>query len=133
MILQEHLVKLPHYEVVKNEKNAKQSMSIPGQAFNLKLAMEQYKRGSLVERAKGFYEKQGFETPDFNSMSHIEKLQALAEYRQIAKATREKLDGNIAKANNKFKADVLEKQKQAKAKGGKASDDSGKPDSNRET
>lgn len=127
MILQQKQVKRDYFIVIKTINKPGQSMTIPGQSFNVKLAMEQYKKGTIVERVKGFYEKQGFETPDFNSMSHIEKLQALADYRKLAKEAASRLDSSHLKANKQYQKDVLEKETAAKAK--QSTDDTGKPKS----
>lgn len=105
-----------------------QGLTIPGQGFNLRYAMEQYKRGSLVERAVAFYEKEGMEMPDFQSMTRIEKLSALADYRKEVERTKTLLNNN-----EKRKADVLEQQQKAKQQEServqrKSDSDGGKPD-----
>jgi len=82
MILQQKLEKRK-YQLPKQKETPQQSITIPGQALNLKFAMEQFKRGSLIERTKGFYEKEGMVSPDFGSMSRIERLQALADFRKL--------------------------------------------------
>lgn len=109
MILQQRVESQNAYMVQKPTGVPTQSLTIPGQGFNLKYAMEQYKRGSLVERAIAFYEKEGLEMPDFKSMSRIEKLEALANYRIERKRLEELLINNQNR-----QADVLAKQQKAK-------------------
>mgnify|MGYP003375793061 CR=1 FL=1 len=117
MILQQKMVDRPYQLITKSIEKPKLSMSIPGAAFNLKLAMEQYKKGSLVERVKGYYEAKGFETPEFDKMSKLERMEALAHYRQQSKALATKLDANDYKANQKHANDVrIKQQKEAEAK-----------------
>lgn len=128
MILQQRVELQKAYMVQKPTGVPTQGLTIPGQGFNLKYAMEQYKRGSLVDRAVAFYEKEGLEMPDFRSMSRIEKLEALSHYRK----ERERL-GELLINNEKRKADVLAKQEKAKQQEServqrKSDSDGGKPD-----
>lgn len=77
MIQQQHLTEFPKQELSEGKK-----VTIPGLGVDIKKAMEQYLRGSLVERAKGFYESKGMIIPDFHKMDKIEKLLALNEFRK---------------------------------------------------
>lgn len=99
-----------------------ESITVPGQAMDLAYAMKQYKKGSLIERAKAFYESKGFEMPEFNMMSRVEKLQALAVYRKLAK---ESFD-NIQTTQN----EILQQreEKAAKAAAERKSDRGEQPD-----
>lgn len=129
MILQQKQVDRAYALNVRFIAKPTQSLSVPGQAFNIKLAMEMYKKGQPIEKVKGFYEKEGFECPDFNMMSRIEKLQALADYRILRKEKAEKLDTTYDKANQKFNQHVLEQKAKNQAKQSKPGGDSdtGKP------
>lgn len=124
MILQERISQFPAIKApVKLRKGEKVqlSLTIPGQSMNLNHAMEQYKRGSLIERATAFYEKQGYEMPHFERMSTVERLGELAKFRKMKLESINKL--------KKIEKDVLEqKQKAATAK----TDNASKPNSNRE-
>lgn len=125
MIQQTPLVKKAYSKQTKFVEKLSESLSIPGQGFNLKLAMEQYKRGTLVERVKGYYENHGMVSPDFGMMDRIGKLHALSEFRTMRKVAEKKLDSAYDKANKKYKEDVLEKTK-AKAGGKTDSEDTPK-------
>lgn len=115
MILQVKQVDRPYSLVTKTVEKAKLSMAIPGAAFNLKLAMEQYKKGSLVERVKGYYEAKGFETPEFDKMTKLERMEQLAIFRKQKRELADKLDKSHEKANLKFNEDVRIKQEKTKA------------------
>lgn len=93
------------------------SLSIPGQAFNLQYAMEEYKRGNLVDRAIGYYEKNGMEVPDVRMMDKIERMELLAQYRALIKQSQQNIerDFNVAKKKNN---ELVEKQKSEKAAAG---------------
>lgn len=129
MILQEKLENRAYNISYKPLEKPTQSLTIPGAGFNIKLAMEQYKRGTLVERVKGYYEKQDMVVPDFNQMDRIQKLEALAHFRQVVKDKTAKLDAAHLEAIKKQQAHVLEqKQKQKEAsESGKRSGDTTKP------
>lgn len=88
MIQQQHITPNPTQEVAGTKK-----ITMPGLSVDVKLALQQYARGSMEERAKGYYESQGMIIPDFNKMSHIERLEALNEYREIAKNSQVELQG----------------------------------------
>lgn len=96
-----------------------QSLAIPDQAMNLKFAMMQYKRGTLVERAKGYYEQKGLEVPDFDRMSKVEKLMALAEFRKTVKNATDEI-GTLSAQLKSQKNELVQEQK-AKASAGKGS------------
>lgn len=88
-----------------------QELTIPGQAIDLKHAMNMYRRGSLEERAKGFYEAKGFEMPDFDRMSKVERLGELNKFSKEVKRLSQEIQ-NINTKNNEI---LAEKQK-AKAR-----------------
>lgn len=94
-----------------------QSLAIPDQAMNLEYAMKQYKRGTLEERAKGYYEQKGLEVPDFDRMSKIEKLMQLAEFRKITKNASDTIGVGINNLKN-IKNELVQQEK-AKASAGK--------------
>lgn len=105
MILQKKLVDRPFQLPTAGSIKPTQSLTIPGAAFNIKLAMEQYRRGTLIERTQGYYASKGMDSPDFSMMDRIQQLQALAEYRKIVKEKTIKLNNHEA---------ILEKQAKAK-------------------
>lgn len=109
MILQQHIETKKGYLVPKSTGKPTESLTIPGQGINLKYAMEQYRRGSLIERAIAFYEDEKMPMPDFQNMDRIERLGALAEYRKDVKRL-----GNILTNDAKLKSDVADKQEKAK-------------------
>lgn len=98
------------------------SLTVPGIGFNLALAMEQYKRGTLVERVKGFYEKEGFETPEFDKMTKLDQLYELAKYRKMRKEAANNLEAAYAKANQKQQANEVLEQKKKAEKPGRSTD-----------
>lgn len=125
MILQKKLVDNRYSLVTSTQEKKTESFTIPGQGFNLSLAMQQYKKGTLVERVHGFYEKNGFETPDFNQMTKLEQMEALAKYRKIVKEKELLL-------NQKRKDHVQKLEKERKEKPQGNSDTGvGKPDADR--
>lgn len=111
MILQKKLVDVKfniNFRLIEKPTN---SLAVPGQAMNLKLAMEQYKKGTLIEKVKGYYEREGFEAPDFNMMSRIEQLHALSEFRHEKASAAKRLDDAYDKANQKYNEDVKRSKK----------------------
>lgn len=92
------------------EKNPTDSLTIPNQAFDLAYAMKQYKAGTLVERAKGYYEQKGLETPDFDRMSKVEQLTELAKYRKLVKTLPDQINSEVTKAQQKVHEKLVEKQ-----------------------
>lgn len=96
MIQQQHIEPYPSPEVSTGKK-----ITMPGLGVDIRQVMQMYSRGSMEERAKGYYEQEGMEVPDFARMSHIEKLEALGEYRRQAKESNDKLnklsDASVAK------------------------------------
>lgn len=135
MILQKKMVDRPYALVTKTNTKPQLSMSVPGAAFNLKLAMEQYKRGTLVERVKGYYEAQGFETPEFDKMTKLERLEALAQYRKISREAAARLDASHEKANHKYNEDVRikkEKERNVSVRGNSRTDANGEDGGNKQ-
>lgn len=119
MILQKKLVDRPYQLPTAGKTKPTQSLTIPGGAFNIKVAMDQYRRGTLVERTQGYYAKQGMDSPDFSTMDRIQQLEALAHYRQIVKEKKLKLDNHEA---------ILEKAAKAKREAtGKRGGDTAEP------
>lgn len=96
MILQEYIPN-PKPEVPSGKV-----ITLPGQAVDMKSAINQYRAGSLVERAKGYYERAGMEVPQFEKMSKVDQLLALGEYRKTV--LEKQLD------LQKFKQDALKKE-----------------------
>lgn len=128
MIIQKKIVDKAYSLPTSKTEKVTESLTIPGQAFNLRLAMEQYKKGSLVERVKGYYEKQGFETPDFNQMTRIERLEKLAEYRSTVKHIGAKLRDANNKAKKQHDEAVLKEKQKQQSQGGRSSDRNDQPD-----
>lgn len=127
MILAQHQELKKGYLVPKPTGVVTESLTIPGQGINLKYAMEQYKRGSLIERAIGFYEDQKLPMPNFQDMDKIERLGALAEYRKEVKRLKAVLDNDVKLKQNAI--NLREKQKQAEDSGKRSTDRDTKPDS----
>lgn len=86
MILQERISSVPAIRSQKPRGKVTESLTLPDQGINIKYAMEQYKRGQLVEKVKGYYEKEGMVSPDFSMMTRLQKLQALADFRKMRAA-----------------------------------------------
>lgn len=105
MIQQQHLEPYP-----TPEKGSGKSLTIPGQSVDVKAALLQYQRGSLENKAIGYYEAKGMNAPDFSRMDKIEKLIALGEYRDMVKESKTKLDG-FAAAAQKRNEEKLKQQK----------------------
>lgn len=126
MILQQKQTGKKYALSVKPTGKVTPSLSIPGQAFNINLALQQYKKGNLTDRVAGYYESEGMDVPDFNMMTNLEKLEELAKYRKIVKEKAAKLDAAHTLANQKYQKDVLEKQNQ-KESPGERKNDSGEP------
>lgn len=125
MILQTKLEDRKYQLPTKGAEKATASLSIPGQAFNLKFAMEQYKKGTLIERVKGYYEQHGMVAPDFRMMDRIQKLEALAEFRRMKSEAGININQARERAIKKQQDGILEKQKAEATKaptGGKADD-----------
>lgn len=113
MIQQTKIEKKPKIQTGNRKNN--NSLTIPGLAMNLKFAMEQFKRNTLIEKTKAYYETKGFEMPNFSMMSRIERLQALSDFRHL----KQKSFDEIIKTQK----DALEQKQTAKA--AKAAKDSG--------
>lgn len=88
MIQQQHLTPYPTKEVGGGKR-----LSQPGLGVNIKLALQQYSRGTLENKAAGYYEKAGLPIPEFDRMNLIEKYEALAEWRQKVKDGVTQLEG----------------------------------------
>lgn len=100
MIQTEHLVAYP-----KPEKLGGKALTYPKLGVNIKAAVEQYARGTLENRAIGYYMEKGMEVPDLHMMDKIEKLQMLQEWRKKVKETEGLLEG-VAKAEEKRKSEL---------------------------
>lgn len=105
MILQKHLVEYPVPEKAEGKK-----ITIPGLGVNIANVMQMYARGSLEERAKGYYEKKGMEVPDFAMMSKIERMEALSEYQKTVINENKKLDTLAEKIEVAKKEAILQKK-----------------------
>lgn len=125
MILQIKQQNRPYQLPTAGSTKVTQSLTIPGQAFNLAYAMEQYKRGNLVERALGYYEKQGMEIPDVRMMDKIERMELLAHYRQLVKNSQTNIEADFNRAK-KRNNELVEKQKAEKAAAAKPGGDADK-------
>lgn len=74
--------------------------------------------GSLIENTRAFYEEEGMEVPDFDKLTKIEKMEALAEYRTMLQQKRAEMQEHAKKAVEK---EQLKQQKaNAKANAGSA-------------
>lgn len=104
MIQQIHLEPHP-----KPEISGKDKITMPGLGIDVKRALQQYAMGTMEERAKGFYEQQGLPIPDFDRMSKIERLVALNDTRELAKAQRENLININARATAAKEEAILQK------------------------
>lgn len=109
MIQQQHQETKKGYLIPRAQGVPTESLTIPGQAINLKYCMQQYLRGSLIDRAVGFYEKEGMTSPDFSKMDRVDKLAALGEYRKEVKRLQ-----NIITNDVKIKENVLVQKENAK-------------------
>lgn len=105
MILQKHLVEYPVPEKAVGKK-----ITIPGLGVSIANVMQMYARGSLEERAKGYYEKKGMEVPDFAMMSKIERMEALSEYQKTVINENKKLDTVAEKIEAAKKEAILQKK-----------------------
>lgn len=104
MIQQIHIAPYPTPEVPTGKK-----ITMPGQAVDIKQVIEMYSRGTMEERARGFYEQEGMPIPDFERMSKIERLEKLAEYhKQIVEASKNIEQAKTASAA-KAKDAILQK------------------------
>ncbi|WNK12603.1 MAG: hypothetical protein [Microvirus sp.] len=105
-------------------------ITMPGMAVNDIDMLKRYAAGSLENQAKGFYEKNGMEIPDFDRMDRIEKLEALEHYREKLKASRQTLTNSIQDAERKHKeASEAEKLSRTKRNSGNSSDGDANGDS----
>lgn len=111
MILAQHQETKKGYLVPKAIGVLTDSLTIPGQGINLQYAMQQYRRGSLIERAIAFYEDEKMPMPNFHDMDKIERLGALAQYRKDVKRL-----SNILTNDAKLKQDVITKRDVQKQK-----------------
>lgn len=68
------------------EKNMSGSMTLPSRTISVKEAYAASAMGHPVDIAVGYYEKEGYVTPDFYMMDRIGKLKELAKYRELANA-----------------------------------------------
>lgn len=127
MILQQRLAPLAAINYQKPTGKVTPSLTIPGRAIDMKYAMEQYKRGTLIERTAAIYEKEGMVMPDFAMMTRIERLQKLAEFRAMSATAVEKINNLHNQAKTKHNEVLAEKQKQ-KESGSKRTDNTDKPD-----
>lgn len=98
----------PYIPDARPEVPTGKKITMPGLGVDIKQVMLMYARGSEVERAKGYYEQQGMEVPDFDRMSHIEKLEALAELRKSAKQATEEINRSLEKAEAKRQDAILQ-------------------------
>jgi len=81
-------------------------ITMPNMGIDEAEAIKRYAAGSLVNQAKGYYEKQGMEIPDFDRMDKIEKLEALETFRDMLRESKEKLKQlQIDGKNRKLEAD----------------------------
>lgn len=120
MIQQEHLAPFPNVE-----KNGGKRITMPGLGVDIRQVLQQYAKGTLEERAKGYYDGLGMEIPEFSKMSRIEKLEQLNIYRDLVNKTKNDLEGfgkakkqreEEEKINKRVKKEVDEK---LSAQGGK--------------
>lgn len=128
MILQEKLSKQKYHLLTKhNEKKATKSLTIPDQGFNLTHAMQQYKKGQLIERVKGYYDQQGMESPDFNMMDKFQKLQALADFRTMRQQAEDRIKETISNHKKKLKDEAEKSVPKGQTKGEAAGGDTNTP------
>lgn len=90
--------------VARAEKNTSFSMTQPSRVIDVREAYAALRMGHPIDIAVGYYEKEGYVTPDFYMMDRIGQLKELAKYRQLAsehKAEIEKLQGQQREAHQK--------------------------------
>lgn len=104
MIQQQHIVN-PH---AKPEVGSGKKITLPGYGVNIKEAIEQYSRGSMENKAKGFYENEGEPVPDFAKMSKIERLEALGEYIKEVENKRAEIANIVSASQSKQKDAILQ-------------------------
>lgn len=109
MIQQIHMAPHPNPEVSTGKK-----ITMPGMAVDIKQVIQMYARGSMEERARGFYEKEGMEIPDFARMSKIERLEKLGEYHEQIANAQNNIAQIRAKAEAKNSEAILQKTVQQK-------------------
>lgn len=110
MIQQQHLTPFPTPE----RGNKTKKLTMPDMVINLKRSMLQISKGTLEDRALGYYEKSGMSLPDFHHMTTIEKLTLLGDIRKDVREKGlelKKLDDKARKEEEKIKLDNLIKQK----------------------
>lgn len=98
----------PYIPDARPEVPTGKKITMPGLGVDIKQIMLMYARGSEVERAKGYYEKVGMPIPDFDRMSHIEKLEALAQIRKQKKEAEGKINSELKKADAKKQDAILQ-------------------------
>lgn len=83
------------------------SLTIPGQAIEIGLAVKRFSAPTIQERLKGYYEQEGLELPNFDRLSKIERLDLLAESREKLAISKAKAQESI-EAYTKLKAEQEE-------------------------
>lgn len=105
--------------VARAEKNTSLSMTQPSRVIDVREAYAALRMGHPIDIAVGYYEKEGYVTPDFYMMDRIGQLKELAKYRQLAsehKAEIERLQGQqIADHQKAVFEDAVQKEVAARA------------------
>lgn len=111
MIQTKHLV-----PISKGEKLGGKKITMPGMGISIEELMTKYSAGTLLDKAKGFYEKQGMRQPDWDRLDRIEKLEYLNEYRETVRLNTELLNNKYNEAKQKHARAQADKQKAASQK-----------------
>lgn len=95
------------------EKNKGEKLVIPVRTMNVLEAYAALNMGHNIDIMAGYYEKEGVLQPDFFMMDRVNKLHALAGYREQlkeAKAKYESQEQELTRIREKEKLDALVNQ-----------------------
>lgn len=101
----------------KREKGNGKILTVPNLHLDIKQNQFKLSTGQIEDRVKGYYEKQGYEIPDFDRLDKIGKIQALSDMRkkvQINEEKLKKLNNQAEKAAAKKAQDDRIKAEQSK-------------------
>lgn len=94
----------------KREKGNGKVLTVPNLHLDIKQNQFKLSTGQIEDRVKGYYEKHGFEIPDFDRLDKIGKIQALSDMRKKVQLNEEKLkklNNQAEKAAKKAQDDKL--------------------------
>lgn len=89
----------------KAEKNSGPKLTIPVATRTPLQAFQMLRMGQPIDQVAGYYEEQGMLEPDFYMMDKIQKLHALASYKEKAASAKKDIDDFI-QADNEAKAKI---------------------------